>query len=107
MGNGDGMNHIADVLPGSDTRCPPRAFLRSDAPSFSLNGAWQFTVHTADPGDAGLPPFASTGFDCADWSTVVVPGHWVLQGHGRPIYTNIQYPFPIDPAVCSGREPHR
>lgn len=31
------------------------------------------------------------------WDEVAVPGHWVLQGHGAPIYTNHLYPFPVDP----------
>ncbi|WIB11715.1 glycoside hydrolase family 2 TIM barrel-domain containing protein [Curtobacterium sp. MCPF17_052] len=26
-----------------------------------------------------------------------MPSHWVLHGHGAPSYTNVQYPFPVDP----------
>jgi len=29
-----------------------------------------------------------------------VPSNWQMQGHGQPIYTNKQYPFPIDPPVA-------
>lgn len=32
-----------------------------------------------------------------DWDEVVVPGHWNLQGHGSPAYSNVQMPFPVDP----------
>ncbi|KAK4232502.1 evolved beta-galactosidase subunit alpha [Podospora fimiseda] len=32
------------------------------------------------------------------WTTIKVPGMWQLQGHGKgPQYTNINYPFPVDP----------
>lgn len=44
--------------------------------------------------------FAAEDFDDSGWDGIPVPSHWVLQGdgaHGRPIYTNVQYPFPIDP----------
>src|SRR5699024_2509171 len=39
-------------------------------------------------------------YDDAAWAQIQVPAHWVLQGQGafgRPIYTNVQYPFAIDP----------
>ena len=26
-----------------------------------------------------------------------MPSHWQLAGHGRPAYTNVRYPFPVDP----------
>jgi len=26
-----------------------------------------------------------------------VPSHWQLHGHGAPAYTNVAYPFPVDP----------
>jgi beta-galactosidase len=32
-----------------------------------------------------------------NWSKISVPGHWKLQGHGRPQYTNVIYPFPVCP----------
>jgi beta-galactosidase len=28
---------------------------------------------------------------------ITVPGNWECQGYGIPIYTNFQYPFPLDP----------
>lgn len=47
--------------------------------------------------DAEDDSFAEQGYDAGDWAEVSVPGHWVLQGHGAPIYTNHLYPFPVDP----------
>ncbi|KAK9312829.1 glycosyl hydrolases family 2, TIM barrel domain-containing protein [Lipomyces starkeyi] len=31
-----------------------------------------------------------------EWKEIVVPGHWQLQGYGRPQYTNVIFPFPVD-----------
>lgn len=31
------------------------------------------------------------------WSPINVPGHWQLQGYGKPHYTNVIYPFPVCP----------
>ncbi|EPH46555.1 glycoside hydrolase family 2 TIM barrel-domain containing protein [Streptomyces aurantiacus] len=84
-----------DVSPGTGG-LPPRVWCAgSDAVSLSLNGSWRFRL---SPGACGPDEsFAAAGFDAAAWDEVVVPGHWVLQGHGAPVYTNQMYPFPVDP----------
>ncbi|WP_316753026.1 glycoside hydrolase family 2 TIM barrel-domain containing protein [Streptomyces herbicida] len=89
------IDYVEDVAPGSGA-LPPRAwYAASDATSLSLNGSWRLRVSaTADAEDDS---FAEPGFDAGDWAEVSVPGHWVLQGHGSPIYTNHLYPFPVDP----------
>lgn len=62
-----------------------------------LNGSWDF--HYALTPLAAPEPGAST--DPEDeplaWGKLNVPGHWQLQGHGIPWYTNVQYPFPVNP----------
>ncbi|WP_433379030.1 glycoside hydrolase family 2 TIM barrel-domain containing protein [Actinoplanes sp. CA-142083] len=57
---------------------PPRARLRTTAGALSLDGVWQFSLD----GARGEMP---------------VPGQWQLNGYGAPAYTNVRYPFPIDP----------
>ncbi|MFJ2017975.1 glycoside hydrolase family 2 TIM barrel-domain containing protein [Streptomyces nodosus] len=88
-------DYVEDVAPGSGT-LPPRAwYASSDAASLSLNGSWRFRLSpTADAEDDS---FAEPGFDAGHWARISVPGHWVLQGHGAPAYTNHLYPFPVDP----------
>ncbi|WP_261719784.1 glycoside hydrolase family 2 TIM barrel-domain containing protein [Streptomyces sp. FZ201] len=88
-------DHVEDVSPGRGA-LPPRAwYAGSDARSLSLNGSWRFRLTpTADAEDDS---FAEPGHDTGDWAEVTVPGHWVLQGHGSPVYTNHLYPFPVDP----------
>ncbi|MGN8048438.1 glycoside hydrolase family 2 TIM barrel-domain containing protein [Curtobacterium sp. 22159] len=80
---------LASTAPGSDSRLAPRAWLHTDAPSLSLDGEWDFRWSPV----ADVPP---PGPD-DEWGTIPVPAHWVLHGHGAPSYTNLQYPFPIDP----------
>jgi beta-galactosidase len=99
---------LESTSPGSSTRLPPRAFLRTDAPVLALGGSWAFRLHEHSPGDEdgeGIPPFAEPSFDDGPWERLLVPGHWVLQGHGSPIYTNIAYPFPLDPPHVPDENP--
>ncbi|MGZ0237370.1 beta-galactosidase small subunit-related protein [Streptomyces sp. CPS1] len=89
------VDYVEDVSPGSGT-LPPRAwYASSDATSLSLNGDWLFRPSPA--AGAADDSFAREGFDADGWARIAVPGHWVLQGHGSPVYTNHRYPFPVDP----------
>ncbi|MGW2099415.1 glycoside hydrolase family 2 TIM barrel-domain containing protein [Streptomyces olivaceoviridis] len=88
-------DYVEDVSPGSGA-LPPRAwYASSDAASLPLGGSWRFRL--SDTADAQDDSFAAPGYDAGGWAEVSVPGHWVLQGHGSPAYTNHLYPFPVDP----------
>lgn len=69
---------------------PPRSYYIPDT-SVSLNGEWKF--HYASTPLAAPEPTSTS----SDWTTIRVPGHWQLQGHGHPHYTNVQYPIPVCP----------
>lgn len=58
----------------------------------SLNGTWKFH-HAASPFEA--PEWDEV--DPLTWDEVKVPGMWQLQGYGRPLYSNVNYPFHVDP----------
>ena len=60
----------------------------------SLNGDWQF-VWYPKPGD--VPDTVGTSRFRPKWDTIDVPSNWERRGYGIPIYTNIVYPFPVDP----------
>ncbi len=60
-----------------------------------LNGTWKFKW-SRKPGDRPQN-FYLSNFDVSEWNDIQVPGNWELQGYGIPIYTNIVYPFPINP----------
>ncbi|MDT0439163.1 MULTISPECIES: glycoside hydrolase family 2 TIM barrel-domain containing protein [Streptomyces] len=96
---------MSDTAPGRGALRPARSWLRSDAPALSLNGPWRFRL---SPTAAVPEAFADGDFDDAGWDTLPVPAHWVLQGdgaYGRPIYTNIRFPFPIDPPHVPDENP--
>ena len=69
---------------------------RADTPWFaSLNGTWKF--HCA-PTVAEVPAdFFNKAFDVSAWGELPVPSNWQMLGHGHPHYTNVQFPFPVDP----------
>ncbi|MFD9398053.1 glycoside hydrolase family 2 TIM barrel-domain containing protein [Streptomyces sp. NPDC060011] len=97
--------HVSDVTPGHGALRPARSWLHSDAPSLSLNGPWRFRL---SPTASGPEDFAEDGFDDQGWDTIPVPSHWVLEGdgaYGQPIYTNIRFPFPIDPPHVPDENP--
>jgi beta-galactosidase len=74
---------------------PARAAFRSSAPRLSLDGDWKFRLWptVADAPDG----VGDRGFDDSDWDSIAVPSSWPMHGYGRPIYTNMNYPFPVDP----------
>ncbi|KAK0670975.1 family 2 putative glycoside hydrolase [Cercophora samala] len=84
---------------------PPRSYhVDKFDRRLSLNGQWKFhyasnPLKSPDP-TADLSHAASDG-----WTTIQVPGHWQLQGHGRPHYTNVQYPFPVCPPMVPSENP--
>jgi len=99
-------NYVEDFSPGSGSRTTPRAWLKTDAPALELDGQWQFRLY---PSHRGLPEP-----DGAEYGgTIPVPSHWVLGPdgvpasleRGRPIYTNVQFPFPVDPPYVPDENP--
>lgn len=57
-----------------------------------LDGSWDFHL-SSTPLEAPEPEAT----DSIIWEKLQVPGHWQLQGHGKPWYTNVQYPIPVCP----------
>jgi beta-galactosidase len=95
------VRYYEDPGPGEGLR-PARAWLPSDAPRLSLNGAWAFRLSPR----AGAPlDFAERDFDDAGWARLPVPSHWQLHGYGAPVYTNVRYPFPVDPPFVPDENP--
>ena len=103
-------SYLSDKGPGSGRRVAARSWLNTDAGTLTLNGQWRFRLLAGAPGAVGssrvLPPgeeiedVANELFDDSSWDQIAVPSHWVLEGDGRygkPSYTNVQFPFPIDP----------
>ncbi|ASK62226.1 beta-galactosidase subunit alpha [Virgibacillus phasianinus] len=60
-----------------------------------LNGVWKF--HYAETPQEAPAEFYKDEFDVSGWDDMEVPDHWQLQGYDKPHYTNVNYPFPVDP----------
>ena len=100
------MSEITSFAPGSGRRVPPRARIASDAPEIGLGGTWRF--HFSARPDLAPEGAPAVDFDDSGWDGIEVPSHWVLQGRdewGKPAYTNINYPFPVDPPFVPDENP--
>ncbi len=64
-----------------------------------LNGDWDFCYANHE---AELPEDL---FAIAHWQSILVPGNWQMQGYGRPGYTNLNYPHPVDPPFVPDENP--
>ncbi len=69
----------------------------------SLNGQWRF--HWS-PDPASRPQnFYQPQFNVANWKEIKVPMSWQMAGYGVPLYTNVTYPFKVDPPRVMGTPP--
>ena len=92
---------IPSYSPGAGALLPPRSHLADDSGVISLDGTWSFAHFRTDP-----DPFVDSERPWAEPPTepvtgdIDVPSHWVLREdglYGRPAYTNVDFPFPVDP----------
>ncbi len=70
----------------------------------SLDGQWKF--HWSKDPDSRPADFYREDYDVSNWDKITVPGCWQLQGFGKPIYVNMQYPFHRDRPRVMG-EPNK
>lgn len=96
------VGELESVAP-ADGALPARAYLHSDAARKVLNGTWKFRLH----GGARLAPVDGwqLGQDPAGFEDLPVPSSWPMHGHGSPWYTNVQYPFAVEPPHVPDRNP--
>lgn len=64
-----------------------------------LNGEWKFAGFESP--FLALDEYVKEGIDDSSWRTMPVPGHWQLNGFGKPCYNDAFSLFPItdDPAI--------
>ncbi|MFD5462615.1 glycoside hydrolase family 2 TIM barrel-domain containing protein [Kitasatospora sp. NPDC127059] len=100
--------YVEHRSPGSG-RLRPRAAFASDLPVIALDGDWRFRLASGLDdltGDLAAPDFDDTG-----WDLLPVPSSWQMTGlpgeprYGSPAYTNILYPFPVDPPRVPRQNP--
>ncbi len=83
----------------------PRAWFDSGLATLSLDGQWRFRW-SASLADAPVG-VADEDFDDSGWGAIPVPSSWSMpvHGHGNPAYTNVIFPFPVDPPAVPDANP--
>lgn len=61
-----------------------------------LNGVWEFRYFARDIDCPGV-------IDA--WDSMEVPSCWQLKGYEKPYYTNMDYPYPVDPPYVPDDNP--
>ncbi|RFS19159.1 DUF4981 domain-containing protein [Chitinophaga silvatica] len=61
----------------------------------SLDGIWKFRLDSAP---AARPQnFFSDNYDVGNWKDIKVPAHWQTEGFDSFIFTDVEYPIPVNP----------
>lgn len=89
---------LENTDPGWNT-LPPRSALKTNSRTLDLNGLWRFQWFRKIE-DKTNAPFFAPGHD----QKIPVPASFVMPeldkflnaDHGKPAYTNVNFPFPID-----------
>ena len=78
------------------------AFYRDSQKRICLNGKWKFKYVEA-------PELSPEGFEqpevCGEWDTIDVPSVWQLRGYDKMHYTDVLYPFPVNPPYVPDENP--
>ncbi|WP_195367882.1 glycoside hydrolase family 2 TIM barrel-domain containing protein [Coprococcus comes] len=78
------------------------AFYKDSQKKISLNGEWDFKYVDA-------PELSPEGFEqsgaCEGWDKIDVPSVWQLRGYDKMHYTDVLYPFPINPPHVPDENP--
>lgn len=85
----ENLEHIAE------NRAKQRAYYIPDG-FISLNGDWKFKFYPRDIDEEE---------EILTWDTIDVPSCWQSRGYEKPYYTNINYPYPIDPPYVPDENP--
>ena len=54
----------------------------------NLNGEWDFHFY---------PAYYDVPNEITQWDKIPVPSNWQMYGYEAPYYTNVNYPYPVDP----------
>lgn len=90
------MKHYENLSCISMGRCEQRAYYIPENPGAfqSLNGTWSFQYFEKGYEDS-----------CTASGMIDVPSCWQCRGYGKPGYTNVVYPFPVDPPYVPNENP--
>ena len=69
----------------------------SKAEYINLNGTWKFKYVAGTSSGPGASEFYASNYDDSGWKNIRVPLSWEMANYGKPVYTNVGYPFKNDP----------
>ncbi len=92
------MNIYENPNKTSENRLSPRSYYIPEGVSeyTLLNGEWDF---------AYFKSIADVPDEITNWDKIPVPSCWQILGYENPNYTNINYPYPIDPPYVPDENP--
>ena len=70
---------------------------KTKAEYINLNGTWKFKYVAGTSSGPGSSEFQAKDFDDSSWGSIRVPLSWEMANYGKPVYTNVGYPFKNDP----------
>mgnify|MGYP004609934275 FL=1 len=59
----------------------------------NLNGTWKFKYVAGTTYGPGSSEFQAKDYNDNGWGTIRVPLSWEMANYGKPVYTNVGYPF--------------
>ena len=59
----------------------------------NLNGTWKFKYVAGTSSGPGSSDFYAKDLNDNSWDTIRVPLSWEMANYGKPVYTNVGYPF--------------
>ena len=59
----------------------------------NLNGTWKFKYVPGTSSGPGSSEFQAKDYNDSGWDTIRVPLSWEMANYGKPVYTNVGYPF--------------
>jgi beta-galactosidase/beta-glucuronidase len=84
-----------ELLPYAD-EASALTFAREVSPFFMLlNGTWRF--HYAPAPHLAPTVYIDMAEQTSSWDELPVPSNWQMHGYGKPNYSNVMYPYPVDP----------
>lgn len=78
------------------------AFYKDSQKKISLNGEWAFKY--VDAPELSPEGFVQSGA-CEGWDKIDVPSVWQLRGYDKMHYTDVLYPFPVNPPHVPDENP--
>lgn len=63
----------------------------------NLNGEWKFKYIAGTTSGPSSSEFQAKEYDDSSWESIKVPLSWEMANYGKPVYTNVGYPFRSNP----------